>query len=172
MLSLKSNLDSEVTEYLKEKITNGTLLIKTINEREEMYSNVFKLLVEIQKDYILKGERYIKSLKLTDIAQQLNVHESTISRITSNKYISTPRGMLNMKRFFVNKINSSSEKSSAAVRDIIEELIDMEDKKNPLTDDNIKSLLDQKGITIARRTIAKYRNVLKIPSSNKRIKNK
>ena len=172
MLSLKSNLDSEVTEYLKEKITNGTLLIKTINEREEMYSNVFKLLVEIQKDYILKGERYIKSLKLSDIAQQLNVHESTISRITSNKYISTPRGMLNMKRFFVNKINSSSEKSSAAVRDIIEELIGMEDKKNPLTDDNIKSLLDQKGITIARRTIAKYRNVLKIPSSNKRIKNK
>ena len=77
-----------------------------------------------------------------------------------------------MKRFFVNKINSSSEKSSAAVRDIIEELIGMEDKKNPLTDDNIKSLLDQKGITIARRTIAKYRNVLKIPSSNKRIKNK
>ena len=172
MLSLKSNLDSEVTEYLKEKITNGTLLIKTINEREEMYSNVFKLLVEIQKDYILKGERYIKSLKLSDIAQQLNVHESTISRITSNKYISTPRGMLNMKRFFVNKINSSSEKSSAAVRDIIEELIGMEDKKSPLTDDNIKSLLDQKGIAIARRTIAKYRNVLKIPSSNKRIKNK
>ena len=172
MLSLKSNLDSEVTEYLKEKITNGTLLIKTINEREEMYSNVFKLLVEIQKDYILKGERYIKSLILSYIAQQLNVHESTISRITSNKYISTPRGMLNMKRFFVNKINSSSEKSSAAVRDIIEELIGMEDKKNPLTDDNIKSLLDQKGITIARRTIAKYRNVLKIPSSNKRIKNK
>ena len=80
--------------------------------------------------------------------------------------------MLNMKRFFVNKINSSSEKSSAAVRDIIEELIGMEDKKSPLTDDNIKSLLDQKGITIARRTIAKYRNVLKIPSSNKRIKNK
>jgi len=148
------------------------LLIKTISEREEMYSNVFKLLVEIQKDYILKGERYIKSLKLSDIAQQLNVHESTISRITSNKYISTPRGMLNMKRFFVNKINSSSEKSSAAVRDIIEELIGMEDKKSPLTDDNIKSLLDQKGIAIARRTIAKYRNVLKIPSSNKRIKNK
>ena len=146
--------------------------MKTINEREEMYSNVFKLLVEIQKDYILKGERYIKSLKLSDIAQQLNVHESTISRITSNKYISTPRGMLNMKRFFVNKINSSSEKSSAAVRDIIEELIGMEDKKSPLTDDNIKSLLDQKGITIARRTIAKYRNVLKIPSSNKRIENK
>ena len=137
-----------------------------------MYSNVFKLLVEIQKDYILKGERYIKSLKLSDVAQQLNVHESTISRITSNKYISTPRGMLNMKRFFVNKINSSSEKSSAAVRDIIEELIGMEDKKSPLTDDNIKSLLDQKGIAIARRTIAKYRNVLKIPSSNKRIKNK
>ena len=84
----------------------------------------------------------------------------------------SPRGMLNMKRFFVNKINSSSEKSSAAVRDIIEELIGMEDKKSPLTDDNIKSLLDQKGIAIARRTIAKYRNVLKIPSSNKRIKNK
>ena len=80
--------------------------------------------------------------------------------------------MLNMKRFCVNKINSSTEKSSAAVRDIIEELIGMEDKKSPLTDDNIKSLLDQKGIAIARRTIAKYRNVLKIPSSNKRIKNK
>jgi RNA polymerase sigma-54 factor len=170
MLSIKRNLDKEVSSYLKDKIDSGALLIKTINEREEMYSNVFNLLVQIQEDYILKGERYLKSLKLSDIAEQLNVHESTISRITSNKYISTPRGMLNMKRFFVNKVNSSSTESSAAVKDIIEKMIGTEDVNHPLTDDTIKSELDKRGISIARRTIAKYRNVLKIPSSNKRVK--
>ena len=126
------------------------------------------MLVEIQKDFILKGERYLKPLKLSDIASQLDIHESTVSRITSNKYISTPRGMINMKSLFDNRANPESKESSTAVQDIIKETIDNEVKSSPLTDEGIKISLKKKGIAIARRTIAKYRNILKIPSSNKR----
>ena len=126
------------------------------------------MLVEIQKDFILKGERYLKPLKLSDIASQLDIHESTVSRITSNKYISTPRGMINMKSLFDNRANPESKESSTAVQDIIKETIDNEVKCSPLTDEGIKISLKKKGIAIARRTIAKYRNILKIPSSNKR----
>ena len=168
MLKPGGGIDNEVKDYLKEKIKNGSLLIKTIDERESMYQDVFNLLVEIQKDFILKGERYLKPLKLSDIASQLDIHESTVSRITSNKYISTPRGMINMKSLFDNRANPESKESSTAVQDIIKETIDNEVKSSPLTDEGIKISLKKKGITIARRTIAKYRNILKIPSSNKR----
>lgn len=168
MLKPGGGIDNEVKDYLKEKIKNGSLLIKTIDERESMYQDVFNLLVEIQKDFILKGERYLKPLKLSDIASQLDIHESTVSRITSNKYISTPRGMINMKSLFDNRANPESKESSTAVQDIIKETIDNEVKSSPLTDEGIKISLKKKGIAIARRTIAKYRNILKIPSSNKR----
>ena len=168
MLKPGGGIDNEVKDYLKEKIKNGSLLIKTIDERESMYQDVFNLLVEIKKDFILKGVRYLKPLKLSDIASQLDIHESTVSRITSNKYISTPRGMINMKSLFDNRANPESKESSTAVQDIIKETIDNEVKSSPLTDEGIKISLKKKGITIARRTIAKYRNILKIPSSNKR----
>ena len=169
MLSSKNKVDKEVKDYLKEKINNASLLLKTINEREGIYRNVIELLVKIQRDFIIKGERFIKPLKLSDVATEIGVHESTISRITSNKYISTPRGMINMKSLFVNKPSKDSEESSEAIRDIIYELIEKEDKSNPLTDIEIMGLLKNKNIKISRRTIAKYRNILRIPSSNKRL---
>jgi RNA polymerase sigma-54 factor len=170
MLSHKGKLEKDVKDYLKEKINSGSLLIKTIMEREEMYKQVFNSLVEVQKDYLIKGERHLKPLKLSDISTKLDVHESTISRITSNKYISTPRGMINMKSLFNNKASASSDESSAAVRDIIREMVEKENKNSPLTDDEIRNNLVNKKILIARRTIAKYRNILRIPSSNKRRK--
>ena len=103
-----------------------------------------------------------------DIAEKIGVHESTISRITSNKYILTPLGIMNLKEFFSNKINNDDQKSTTAIREIINTIIIQEDKKHPLSDQEIKEILAVKGINIARRTIAKYRNVLKIPSSSMR----
>ena len=126
------------------------------------------MIVKIQEDFIKRGEKYLKPLKLQDIAEKIGVHESTISRITSNKYILTPLGMMNLKEFFSNKINNDDQKSTTAIREIINTIIIQEDKKHPLSDQEIKEILAVKGINIARRTIAKYRNVLKIPSSSMR----
>ena len=131
-----------------------------------MYLRVIKLIVKIQDDFIKRGEKYLKPLKLQDIAEKIGVHESTISRITSNKYILTPLGIMNLKEFFSNKINNDDQKSTTAIREIINTIIIQEDKKHPLSDQEIKEILAVKGINIARRTIAKYRNVLKIPSSS------
>ena len=168
MLKSKVGIDKEVKEYLKEKINAGTLLLKTINEREDIYKDVVNMIVQIQKDYILQGDRFLKPLKLSDIASEIGVHESTISRITSNKYIRTPNGIINMKSFFINKPNKESKQSSIAIRDIILEIISNESKEAPYSDLELKEILEKKRITISRRTIAKYRNILRIPSSNKR----
>ena len=168
MIIRKNEIDSEVVNYIKSKINNGKTLIKTILERNEIYKKVLKAIIDIQHDYIIKGERFLKPLKLADIASIVGSHESTISRITSNKFVSTPRGIINMKTFFSNKVDSEDNTSSVAVKDIINEIIKMENKKNPLPDQEIKDILHKKGINIARRTIAKYRNILKIPSSFKR----
>lgn len=170
MIIHKKEIDTEVINYIKSKINNGKILIKTILEREEIYKKVLKTIIDIQHDYIIKGERFLKPLKLADIASIVGCHESTISRITSNKFVSTPRGMINMKTFFSNKVDSKDDTSSVAVKDIINEIINMENKTIPFSDEEVKGILCKKGINIARRTIAKYRNILKIPSSFKRSK--
>ena len=135
-----------------------------------MYEKTIKLLCEIQTKFLKHGNKYLKPLKLSDISRKLNVHESTISRITSNKYILTKRGIINLKEFFSNKIDSDNDASSVSIRFLIEEIIENEDSLNPFSDENIKEILKTKGINIARRTIAKYRNLLKIPSSSSRRK--
>tara|TARA_B100001248_G_scaffold90706_1_gene67086 strand:+ start:34272 stop:35597 length:1326 start_codon:yes stop_codon:yes gene_type:complete len=170
LLDDKSSLSEEVHEFLRTKISNASLLIKTIKERNLMYEKTIKLLCEIQTKFLKNGNKYLKPLKLSDISSKLNVHESTISRITSNKYILTKRGIINLKEFFSNKIDSDNDASSVSIRFLIEEIIENEDSLSPLSDENIKEILKIKGINIARRTIAKYRNLLKIPSSSDRRK--
>ncbi len=170
LLDDKSSLSKEVHEFLRTKISNASLLIKTIKERNLMYEKTIKLLCEIQTKFLKNGNKYLKPLKLSDISSKLNVHESTISRITSNKYILTKRGIINLKEFFSNKIDSDNDASSVSIRFLIEEIIENEDSLSPLSDENIKEILKIKGINIARRTIAKYRNLLKIPSSSDRRK--
>ena len=170
LLDDKSSLSKEVHEFLRTKISNASLLIKTIKERNLMYEKTIRLLCEIQTKFLKNGNKYLKPLKLSDISSKLNVHESTISRITSNKYILTKRGIINLKEFFSNKIDSDNDASSVSIRFLIEEIIENEDSLSPLSDENIKEILKIKGINIARRTIAKYRNLLKIPSSSDRRK--
>ena len=168
LITNKSSLSKEVSEFIGLKIDHASLLIKTIRERNDMYEKAIKLICEIQSNFIKKGEKYLKPLKLSDISSELNVHESTVSRITSNKYILCERGIINLKEFFSNKVDSDSDTSSVSIRSLIEEMVKSEDKKNPLSDESIREKLAIKNINIARRTIAKYRNVLKIPSSSRR----
>ncbi|MEC9381610.1 MAG: RNA polymerase factor sigma-54 [Thermodesulfobacteriota bacterium] len=168
MLKRNTDLDKDVKEYIKDKIEKGKTLIKTIEERNEIYARVLNTIVDIQKDFIRKGDQYLKPLKLSDIASIVDTHESTISRITSNKYVGTPRGTINMKSFFSNKVESKDDKSSVAVKDIINEIIENEEKINPLSDETVKEILAAKDVKISRRTVAKYRKMLKIPSSFKR----
>ncbi|MBT89392.1 MAG: RNA polymerase sigma-54 factor [Spirochaetales bacterium] len=168
MMVQVNKIDSEVIDYVKSKIDDGKTLMKTILERNAIYSKVLKIIVDIQHDYIIKGDRFLKPLTLSDVASIVGSHESTISRITSNKFVSTPRGLINLRSFFSNKIDSQDDASAVAVKDMIDELVRIEDKKNPSSDEELKKILEKKGISISRRTIAKYRNILKIPSSFKR----
>jgi RNA polymerase sigma-54 factor len=134
---------------------------------------VTECIVEKQRDFFERGVAYLKPMILRDIADVLNMHESTISRVTTNKYMHTPQGLFELKYFFNSKIKRVAEEdiASESVKQAIKKLIDEEDKKNPLSDQAIvKCLEDDSGIKIARRTVAKYREMLGILSSSKRKK--
>ena len=123
-----------------------------------------------QKDFLDHGESMMKPLVLREIAEEVGLHESTISRVTSNKYINTPRGIYELKFFFGSSIDSASgnELASTAIRAKIKEVIKQEDPKKPLSDNEIVLLLKNQGINIARRTVAKYREILNIAPTNLR----
>ncbi|ERJ79690.1 Sigma-54, DNA binding domain protein [Peptostreptococcaceae bacterium oral taxon 113 str. W5053] len=119
-----------------------------------------------QSDFFNYGEKYLKPMRLKDVADEIGVHESTVSRSTNGKYIRTDRGTYELKEFFTNGLGS--EVSSVTVKTHMREMIEGEDKKKPLSDSCIEKLLNKRGLTVSRRTIAKYREEMGIRSSNKR----
>jgi RNA polymerase sigma-54 factor len=129
--------------------------------------NVMKVITEKQKDYFIHGKNQLKPLTLKDIAEILDIHESTVSRTVKDKYVQTPHGLVSMKSFFSNKLDEEKgEVSTAAVKIRLKELINSEDKKKPLSDQKIaNSLKVNYGINISRRTVTKYREQLNIPTS-------
>ena len=130
-----------------------------------------KAIVDIQSEFFHTGTAGLKSMTLYDIAEQLEMHESTISRAINNKYIQTPYGLFPLKHFFARRlyrIDGSEGDSTITVKEKIKNLIHHEDKKHPYSDQKLCSLLEQEGIKISRRTIAKYREELRVPSSAKR----
>ena len=129
-----------------------------------------KCILEQQKDFLDQGEEAMRPLNLLDVALAVGLHESTISRITTQKYILTPRGIFELKYFFSNTINSTDGKqdSATAIRALIKKFITEEPHLLPLSDHRITELLSKRGINIARRTVSKYREALRIPSSNER----
>jgi RNA polymerase sigma-54 factor len=132
---------------------------------------VTESILKFQDDFFRKGHKYLKPLNLRDIAEDLGMHESTISRVTSNKYIQCPQGLLSFRYFFSNAVPSSrGDMSSSTVKNIIRQIITEEDTKDPLNDQKIVEILKNRGISVARRTAAKYREELKIPSHLKRKK--
>lgn len=161
--------DSEVLNYLKEKQQAFEWLKKTVEQRGDTIYNVGKAIVERQQEFFLNKEHPIKPLILKDISEELAIHESTVSRAVNGKYLETDFGVFELKHFFSQKLASDEgERSTNDVKHRLQTLIDSENKAKPLSDQKLVELLNDEGIDISRRTIAKYRDLLKIPSSTKR----
>ena len=162
----------EIDKELKDKYQEAKWLIKSLQERSITIIRVSRAIMTNQKEFLEKGKLFLKPLILKNIAEELDLHESTISRVTTNKFILTPHGIFELKYFFGSKIktNDGSDLSSKAILFRINELVKTEDSKQPYSDEDLSKLLKKEGIQIARRTIAKYRIALKILPSNQRKK--
>lgn len=163
-------------DYIAECTTSASWLIKALDQRAKTILKVSSELVKHQEKFFEKGIKYLKPLNLKTIAEAIEMHESTVSRVTSNKFISTSRGIFEMKYFFTTAISSmegDESHSSESVKYVIQALVDAEEPKKILSDDKLVNILKSEGIDIARRTVAKYREALNIPSSiqRRRIKN-
>ena len=161
---------SDENNYLRNNLQEARWFIKSLLSRNETLMKVASRIVEHQKDFLEKGEEAMKPLVLHDIAEAVSMHESTISRVTTQKYMHTPRGIFELKYFFSSHVSTSDggECSSTAIRAIIRRIISEENSHKPLSDNKITQVLEEKGINVARRTIAKYRESLSIPPSNER----
>jgi RNA polymerase sigma-54 factor len=164
-------IQDHVKTYLKDKIRSAAWLIRSIHQRQKTIYRVMESILHFQKEFFEKGILYLKPMVLRDVAEHINMHESTISRVTTNKYAHTPQGIFELKYFFNSSIKSfgGDSVSSASVQDHIRHLIDSENPQKPYSDEKISDVLREKlNIDIARRTVAKYRENMKILSSSKR----
>lgn len=166
-----ANLSTDVKKYIKEKLEAAQRVIKCLEERDAAVRKIMTKIVEFQKDFFEYGTNYIRPLRLKDIAQAVGVHESTVSRITSRRYVHTPQGTIELKSLFCRKIETShgEEVSFERVKTVIKEIIASEPPENSYSDDDISKMLERRNIKVARRTVAKYRKILKIPSSSERM---
>jgi RNA polymerase sigma-54 factor len=162
--------DEKLSSFVKNKIEKACWLIRSIEQRRLTLYRVAQQIVEIQKPFLDKGIKHLKPLNLKEVATTIGVHESTVSRATSNKYIQTPRGLFPLKFFFSSGLSGAGgvDYSSHSIKTYLQELIEAEDQKQPLSDQGLAELLQERGINISRRTVAKYREELLIPASYKR----
>ena len=167
---IKRSDNSPDQHYLKDQMQEAKWFIKSLQQRNDTLLRVATKIVEVQRGFLEHGEEAMKPLVLHDIAEEVGLHESTISRVTTQKYIDTPLGVFELKYFFSSHVstNSGGEVSSTAIRALIKRLIADESVRKPLSDSKIANLLSQKNVKVARRTIAKYRESLMIPPSNER----
>lgn len=165
--------DQEATEYIKSKMNSAVWLIKGIDQRRRTIQRVAEAIVAHQQDFFKMGSSALRPMTLSDIAEELDIHESTVSRAVNGKYMQTPRGLFEMKYFFSGSVSGSTgdDMSQEAARQAIKEIVANEDPKKPLSDEKIKEkLYTEHKIDIARRTVAKYREQLGIPGTSKRKK--
>ena len=170
-LAQKMLRDPKAKEFISEKLRSAQWLIRAIEQRRRTIIRVTECIVEKQRDFLERGVAFLKPMILRDVAEAVGMHESTISRVTSNKYVHTPQGLFELKYFFNSSISRVADEdiASESVKQAIKKIIATEDKSNPMSDQAIvKMLEDQDGIRIARRTVAKYREMLGILSSAKR----
>jgi RNA polymerase sigma-54 factor len=163
--------DRDSKNYLTECLNNANWLVKSLDQRARTILKVASEIVRQQDGFLTYGVRHLRPLNLRAIADAITMHESTVSRVTSNKYIATPRGVFELKYFFtasIQSVNGAEAHSAEAVRDRIREMIENEGRREILSDDRIVSLLTADGVNIARRTVAKYREAMRIPSSVER----
>ena len=162
--------DSADNTFLRDNLQEARWFLKSLHSRNETLMKVASKIVEHQRNFLEYGEEAMKPLVLHDIAEAVEMHESTISRVTTNKSMHPPRGIFELKYFFSSHVatNSGGECSSTAIRALIKKLVAAENPRKPLSDSKITQLLEEQGIKVARRTIAKYRDTLFIPPSNER----
>ncbi len=165
------NMTGEVKDYSQKKITSATWLIKSLEQRRRTLYKVMESILKFQKEFFTDGVSKLKPLILKDISEDIEMHESSVSRITTNKYVATPHGTFELKFFFNSALESDdgNQVGSESVKALIKQMISKEDPKAPLADEKLCDLLkDELGVAIARRTVAKYRTALGIASSSKR----
>lgn len=166
---MKSGGDKNTIDFLNEKFNSAMWVIRSIEQRRNTIKKVIESIVKYQKDFFIEGERALKPLTLKDIADDIEMHESTISRATNGKYVQTPRGLFELKYFFSTGIlGNEGDISSTSIKVTLKDIVDSEDTKKPYSDQKISELLKEQGINISRRTVAKYRDELGIPSSSMR----
>ena len=173
--SLLRRSGDEAKQYVEQKIRSALWLIKSVEQRQRTLRRVAQSLVNFQREFLDKGLPHLRPLALRDVGDDINMHESTISRVTTNKYVQTPQGLFELKFFFHSGIasNNGAMVSSVSVKKMIRDMVDAEDGSSPLSDQEIAQTLHAQGLTIARRTVAKYREELGIlPSHQRRLQQK
>ena len=160
----------ETRAYVRDKFNAARWLIKSVQQRQNTIYKVARSIVNFQREFLDHGIEHLRPLVLRDVANDIGMHESTVSRVVTNKYMHTPQGVFEMKFFFHSGISSSygESVSSVTIKQRIKKIIESEDQRKPLSDSKIVSILQREGLVLARRTIAKYREELKIPTSNQR----
>ena len=163
-------LSIEAKEYIKKKVGSAKWLIRNLYQRNETLERIVKSIVVRQKDFFIQSEGQLKPMTMLMLAEELELHESTIARAVSNKYVNSPRGLLSLRYFFTNAYvtNEGVDISSQTVKKALQELIDQEDKLKPFSDAKLSGLLEEQGINCARRTIAKYRTELNFGNAQQR----
>jgi RNA polymerase sigma-54 factor len=170
LLDKNTENSDETRAYVKDKFRSALWLIKSVEQRQKTIHKVATSIINFQKDFLDHGIEHLRPLVLRDVANDIGMHESTVSRVVTNKYMHTPQGVFEMKYFFHSGISSSygESVSSVTIKQRIRKIIEAEDPRKPLSDSKIVSILQREGLVLARRTIAKYREELKIPTSNQR----
>ncbi len=162
--------NGEVRNYVRDKIRSGKFLIRSIHQRQQTIHRIATQILKYQREFLEKGTGFLRPLNMATIAEEVGVHETTVSRAISGKYVATPHGVFDLKFFFSHgvKTESGDDLSNTSVKNAIAELIKTEPKHKPLSDDKLAKLLDQQGIKVARRTVAKYREALGVLPSHLR----
>jgi RNA polymerase sigma-54 factor len=170
LLDKGGDASSETRAYVKDKFRSALWLLKSVDQRQKTIIKVATSIITFQKEFLDHGIEHLRPLVLRDVANDIGMHESTVSRVVNNKYMHTPQGVYEMKFFFHSGISSSfgESVSSVTIKQRIKKIIAAEDARRPLSDSKIMNILQKEGLALARRTIAKYREELKIPTSNQR----
>jgi len=168
--AMEKTTNESDSQYIRQALQDANWVIKSIENRNDTLTKVSQFIVTHQQNFFDHGEEYMKPMILADVATAINMHESTISRVTTSKYLQCPKGIFELKYFFSSHVNTESggEASSIAIRALIKKWISKENCQKPLSDSKIANLFEEQGIIVARRTIAKYRESLSIPSSSQR----
>ena len=162
--------DAQLSEYLSDRVSSALWLIRSIDQRKQTIYNVAEAVVRYQKDFFDRGPKYMKTLTLRDIAEEVGIHESTVSRSINGKYLQCSYGIFEIRHFFSAGVSDHRGEgvSSSSIKEFIREIVDGEDPKKPYSDQAIVELLSERGFSISRRTVAKYRDEMQILSSSKR----